>query len=423
MVKLKILIATEGYRTDTNGVAYVATLHADMLRRYGHEVKVLSLAIGKKSYKEDDNYFLASYHDLFYKDLKKTRVKKHPLIDELNDWKPDIVHVHTEGAAGCIAKSIAYRNNIPLVITSHTDYPKYVFGRFRDYKLPKLIAKTWGIYTYGKADVLILPAAKALGFAPHSFIVRGKRTMFDRIIIRLFLWGQINSTSPAVYDRTRIMIVPNGINLEQFKRNVPAHERSKLLKKLGLDEDSRILLTVSRLSKEKQIADLISYMRPLLAAVPNARLVIAGDGPERYRLDKYARKIGVRHAVRFTGRIAPEQIYRIYNIGKIFVSSSDFEVNSISVLEAMASALPLVCRKDESLKNVLFPGRNGYAFNGEKDYCRYIMRLLENNNLFDNMGLEARKKAEDFSSQKYADKMIQIYERLLADKEKSYDWK
>lgn len=52
MRKLKILIATEGYRTDTNGVAYVATLHADMLRRYGHEAKVLSLAIGKKSYND-----------------------------------------------------------------------------------------------------------------------------------------------------------------------------------------------------------------------------------------------------------------------------------------------------------------------------------------------------------------------------------
>jgi 1,2-diacylglycerol 3-alpha-glucosyltransferase len=419
-MNLKILLATEGYRTDTNGVACVVAMHAQMLRRYGHEVKVLSLAIGEKSYKEGDDYYLASYYDIVYKDLKKTRVRKHPLIDELNDWKPDIVHAHTEGAAGRIAKAIAYRNNIPLVITSHTDYPKYVFGHFRNFIVPKMIEKVWGIYTYGKADVLILPAAKALGFTPHSFCVRGKRTLYDRLIIRLFLMGQISSTSPAVYNRTRIIIVPNGINLELFRRTVPKHERSKMLKKLGLDENSLVLLTVSRVSKEKRIIDLIRYMRSLLAIIPNVRLVIAGDGPERRQLAGYARKIGVGYAVRFTGRIAPEQIYRIYNIGNIFVSSSDFEVNSISFLEAMASGLPLVCRKDESLKNVLFPGINGYAFVGEKDFCRYIVRLHKDSDMLESMRNEAFKRAESFSSKKFADKMIQIYEKLLADEEGTY---
>ncbi len=414
---MKILIATEGYRTDTNGVSAVATMHVDMLREYGHEVRVLSQSVGDKCYKEGDDYFLASHYDIIFTQCKRSGVRNHPLIDELRNWHPDIVHAHTEGAAGSIAKTIAYRDNIPLVLTSHTDYPKYIFGCFRDLLLLKLIESTWGIYTYGKADVVILPARKALGFTHHSFLRRGRTTVFDRFIMRLFLWGKIGSTSPAVYERTRVEIVPNGISIMDLRRYVPPRERRALLKKLRLEEGSRILLTVSRVSKEKRIIDLISYMPALLAAVPNVRLVIAGDGPDRKRLAAYANKIGVGHAVRFTGRIAPGHIYRFYDIGNIFVSSSDFEVNSVSFLEAMASGLPLVCREDESLEGVLLPGINGYAFTGERDYCRYVTRLLGDDELLESMRHEALKRAEDFSSRKYADKMIRIYDKLLSGEE------
>ena len=98
----------------------------------------------------------------------------------------------------------------------------------------------------------------------------------------------------------------------------------------------------------------------------------------RKKLEKQTAKLNISDSVFFTGRIPPDQIYRFYNIGTVYVSASDFEVNSLSYIEAMACSLPIVCRKDMCLNGVLENGVNGYSFETGDDFCEYIMKILEN---------------------------------------------
>ena len=96
--------------------------------------------------------------------------------------------------------------------------------------------------------------------------------------------------------------------------------------------------TVAALRPEKNLARLLRAFR-LVADVMPARLVIAGDGPERPGLEQLTRDLGLSGLVRFTGHLDdPAALYRTLDI---FALSSDTEQMPLSVIEAMASGLPV----------------------------------------------------------------------------------
>ena len=145
--------------------------------------------------------------------------------------------------------------------------------------------------------------------------------------------------------RNRVTVIPNGIRLERFQRPIIADDRVSLLRQIGLSDNGYILVMVTRISREKNIMEILEYFPALLHALPEAQLLIVGDGPDRKRLESFVKRQGLSGHVRFTGRIDPNEVYRYYALGNVFVSASTFEVHSISYLEAIACGLPLVCRE------------------------------------------------------------------------------
>jgi 1,2-diacylglycerol 3-alpha-glucosyltransferase len=388
MKHLKVLIASDGYRVDINGVARITAIHADEMRRRGLEVKVLTLSDRKISYKKGDDYYIRSYRSFLFPEWKKSHVRKHAYIDEIIKWRPDIIHIHTEGVTCIMAYMIAEACNTPIIMTSHTDYTKYVFGIFNKCFPITLISAVWGYFVYRRAAFVILPSKKALTFDQHRFI------------------------------KDRAVILSNGIHLQDFRKVYTPGERRELMNKYGLSDNNKILLIVSRLGREKKISDILEWMLMLLADDPGIQLVIVGDGPYRKKLEKEAVELNIDSSVKFIGRISPEQIYRYYDIGTIFVSASDFEVNSLACLEAMACGLPLVCRNDECLEGVLEAGKNGYIFEAGEEFCRYVSELLLNEELRLKMGDNSRKRADDFDDRGFVDRMLEIYDRVITGHER-----
>ena len=387
MVQLKVLITSDGYRDDINGVAQIVAVYADEMRRRGIEVKVLTLSDQNISYKNGDDYYLQSYRSIFYPEWKKSHIRRHAFIDEIVAWKPDIIHIHTEGPTGIIANMISDICGVPIVMTSHTDYSKYLFGKVCKIFPITLIPIVWGLFAYKHASLVILPAEKALTFDQHVFV------------------------------KNKCTVLHNGINLKKFQRNVTKEERRKLMSQYGIRDNNKILLVVSRLGKEKKITNILNWMKQLLEKDPEIQLVIVGDGLYRKKLEKQTAKLNINDSVFFTGRIPPDQIYRFYNIGTVYVSASDFEVNSLSYIEAMACSLPIVCRKDMCLKGVLENGVNGYSFETGDDFCEYIMKILENEDIRRKLGQNAKEMSLRFDDKHFVDSTLEIYDEVITNME------
>lgn len=380
---MKILIATDTYKYQTSGAANLVIAQTDELRRLGNEVKVLALSNKRESFRDGDDYYIRSFQSIFYPDVRMSFVHRDPLLNELKEWKPDVLHIHSEGSAMRMGRSVIAATHTPIVMTSHTDYGQFVFGRFSTHFPFKLIAETWGRVAYRGASAVIAPSEKAIGF-PHM--------------------------KPS---RNRITVIPNGIKLENYTKHPTSEQRKELFKKYGLNDNGKILIAISRLSKEKNLKELLKFFPSVLAAIPEAQFVIVGDGPSRKSLEAFTRKQGLTESVRFTGRIPPEEVYQYYDMGDVFVSASTFEVHSLSYLEAMANGLPLVCRDDACLKGVLENGVEGFVFHNESEFKESIIKILKDDKLKTAMSQRASSKALGFSDHKLAERLTELYRRVM----------
>ena len=381
---MKILLASDAYCSTVSGVVNVIVDLAEQLRRRGHDVKVLMLADRNTSYKKGEDYCIRSFPALFDSQVRFSLTRADPLLDELIAWKPDVIHLHTEASVARMARSIAARTGAPIIMTAHTDYAYYAFGRFQSARPVCAVMRALGKRVYKHAKVITVPSEKGRAFAQLQ----------------------------AVADRT--VLVPNGIQLEQYQQPVSPAEKVELFSRWNLTDNGHTLVMVTRVSREKNIMEILRFLPALIRQVPDAQLLIVGDGPDRKRLEQYVVSSRLSDRVRFTGMIPRQDTYRYYHMGDVFVSASLFEVHSLSNLEAMACGLPLVCREDTALLGVLVNGENGFTYRTEEEFVNSVASILTNQEVRERMRKNALQRAQAFSDQCFVSRLIEQYERVTA---------
>ena len=155
-------------------------------------------------------------------------------------------------------------------------------------------------------------------------------------------------------DDRKLMVIPNGIELGRFH---PAPEaRVRLRKQLGIDAGAWVIGTVGRIAAEKNQALLVRAMAPLLG--PATRLVIAGDGPLMPDLTALVGSLNTARYIHLLG--ARRDVPELLNAMDTFVLSSDTEGLPLVVLEAMATALPVLSTRVGGVPNVLDEAETGF---------------------------------------------------------------
>ena len=382
---MKILIATDCYLFNLGGITASILALSKGLRKQGHAVKILSLSNKFKSYKDGDDYFIRSFKAIYYPGMRTSFAINDCLLKELAEWNPDIIHLQTEGSVRCFANRILKHTNATMIMTCHTDYGHFIFGRYKNNPLVEKIMSYTGRVLYRKATKVTVPSKKATEF-PFLKTVKNK-----------------------------IIIVPNGIDLEKYQNKFEEKDRDTFRKSLGIEDNIKVLVSVSRLSKEKNISEIITYFPELLKKYKNVKLLIIGDGPDKGHLEKITKQLGLCDSVIFTGRIPSDEVWQYYAVGDIFVSASTFEVHSMSYLEALANGLPMVCRKDDALIGVVEDNDNGFVYATKKEFINYTYELLKNEKLRKKMANCSYKRALDFSSDVFASLMIKAYKTALSD--------
>jgi glycosyltransferase involved in cell wall biosynthesis len=157
------------------------------------------------------------------------------------------------------------------------------------------------------------------------------------------------------FPQDKVFVIPNGIDTRRFVRN-PA-TRIEWRRNWDLDEAAPVVGIVAALRPEKNHSRFLRIARRVVDQLPAARFVIAGDGPERNRIEQEIAQLGLAESVRMLGTI--RDIPAVLSMLDLFALTSDNEASPVSILEAMSCHLPVVAPRVGSIPELVRPEING----------------------------------------------------------------
>jgi len=381
---MKVLITTDLFTTNTNGVVTSVRNLMEELEKKGHEVRVLTVSEKLRSHKEENIYYIRSVPlGVVYPDVRMPVSYRHCYIKELIRWKPDVIHSQCEYFSYQFAGYISRKTEAPIVHTYHTLYEQYVTYVFPSQRLGACFVGTLSKLRLRKAEAIVAPTQKVEAVLKNYGI------------------------------RNPIHVIPSGIALEQHKERITEEEREQRRHALGIPKDHTVLLNLGRLGTEKNLSELIELFSVALAQNSKLTLLIVGDGPARKELEELSGKLGVAEQVIFTGMVDPSEVHKYYQLGDIFVSASTSETQGLTYIEAAANGLPLLCRRDPCLDDVLVEGRNGYEYEAEEEFCQLLDTILQNPDWCQAAGAQSAQIADAFDKRCFAERIEDVYEAVI----------
>lgn len=385
---MRIAIFTETYFPFISGVVtHIQTLK-EGLEAHGHEVLIVTTnPKATCHYIKDDILYCPA--------IPLKRIYGYGVSNPLNlqrlriiqEFDPDVMHIHTEFSMGIFGLFAARKLKKPVVYTLHTMYDDYMFyvapERFQNQVKP--VAHFYFRNVARRATEIIGPSAKVVEYLRRCGVER------------------------------HINIVPNTVDLSDFlPENVPTQSVREIRDRLGIREGDTALCFVGRLGKEKSIDVMIQYFAEHFKGDENFKLFIIGEGPERANLQRQIEESGVAAQVKLLGKIDHELLPPYYHACNLFCTASLSEINSISMLEAMASGLYVVQRLDVYNKDQITPGVNGNLFTNSEEMASL---LREQAALTPAQRTERRKGVTEFTQRYGRDEFIRailnIYERAV----------
>ncbi|MBN1884638.1 MAG: glycosyltransferase [Candidatus Krumholzibacteriota bacterium] len=216
-------------------------------------------------------------------------------------------------------------------------------------------------------------------------------------------------------DPRRIAVVNNGVDTGRFHPAEPG-ERNRTRRELGIDADAFVIVVVAKLRPEKNHAMLLDVVAGLRGLIPGLILLVAGSGKEEARLRARADAAGLGAAVRFLG--LREDVPRILRASDVSVLPSHpvVETFPLSVLESMASGLPVVATRVGSIAEMVEDGEEGFLVDpGDEAGLRGAIARLADGDLRTVIGIRARERAVSrFSEERMIDEYARLFGRLVA---------
>lgn len=204
-----------------------------------------------------------------------------------------------------------------------------------------------------------------------------------------------------------IVVTPFGVDLSQF---YPAE----------MEDSSQFIVGTARTLRPKYgIAYLIKGFAIFLKDAPDAKLVIAGDGPQKNELVNITKRLGIAKSIRFLGFVPHSQLPRMMASVDIFCMPSESESESFGVaaLEAQACGVPVVSSKIGGLSETVIDGKTGFLVEPKNPYALAdkLIFLYKNPAIRRKMGKEARKFVAEYYNWSENIKIIeQVYDSLMA---------
>ena len=395
---MRVGIFTESYPPLVNGVSTSILMLEHALTKLGHEVFIITVSDNKKDYVLENNGHilrLPSVNLANCYDYKMTSVYPIKAVNMIKKMNLDVIHSNVEFTVGIFARVVSEQLSIPLVHTYHTNWEDYTHYITKNKKILDDICK------------------KLLKYLVVFF---EDKTVTELIVPS----NKIYNLFKDKYKFTKnIHIIQTGIETSKFyKEKFNQKDINSLKKKLGIKKKDFVVMTVSRLAKEKSVDRIINNHKELVKKYSNMKLLIVGDGPDIDKLKDEAKSLGVSDSVIFTGKVPLSDIPIYYQLGNVFVTASKSETQGLTVVEAISSSLPVVAVKDDSFVNSVIEDFNGFVFTDDEKYINSISKLYEDKDLYNRLSNQSRLLSADFSSEYFALKVLKVYETAIENYKK-----
>ncbi|MGO1251438.1 glycosyltransferase family 4 protein [Psychrobacter sp.] len=395
--KLNILLITETWWPDVNGVAMSLQRIMQQMAQVGHAISIIRpkpKQMGNK-YLSNDNSSAQAFvtNDITVSGMTIPKYSGQqfglPCYFQIKkackSIKPDIVHIATEGPLGLAALMAAKSLNIPVTTGYHTQFHNF--------------SEHFGLGMLSKPMIAYL---RWFHNVSKATCAPSKQTCTDLADIGF----------------QRLYEVGRGVDQAQFN---PVHRSDGLREQWGVQPDHTVLMMVSRLSPEKGIDLVIQSFYALQERQPQrvVKLVIVGDGPDRSRLETLAKKgegdKGDDDVV-FAGAQTGQVLSEYYASADAFVFASQVETFGNVVTEAMASGLPVYAFNDAAAAMLVTEGNGGIVPLGDKKAFIAMVASLPEMQQLNVQGKQAVGCVSGFSWQRPASQMLTMFQHAIDDR-------
>jgi glycosyltransferase involved in cell wall biosynthesis len=369
---MRIALFTETFLPKIDGIVTRLRHTVDRLQRQGDKVLIFCPDGGLKEHQGAKIHGVSAIPFPLYPELKLA-IPRPTIGKALARFQPDLIHVVNPAVLGIGGIYYAKTTNTPLVASYHTHLPQYL----QHYGLGALEPLLWELLklAHNQAQLnLCTSTAMVEELASHG-------------IERLDLWQR-------------------GVDTDMYQ---PSLASTKMRSRLSQgNPDAPLLLYVGRLSAEKEI----DRIKPVLEAIPNARLALIGNGPHKEALE--AHFAGTQ--THFVGYLQGLELASAYASADAFIFPSRTETLGLVLLEAMAAGCPVVAANSGGIPDIVTDGVNGYLFDPNDPYgaIAATQKLFANSSERQKMRENARQEAEKWGWAA-ATAQLQNYYRSIVD--------
>ncbi|MFM7434906.1 MAG: glycosyltransferase family 4 protein [Vulcanococcus sp.] len=374
---MRIALFTETFLPKVDGIVTRLTKTVEHLVAAGDEVLIFCPEGAPESYRGARVVGVPAMPLPLYPELKLALPR--PMVsDALEAFAPDLVHVVNPAVLGLGGIWLAKTKGYPLVASYHTHLPKYL----EHYGLGMLEPVLWELLKAAHNQAQLNLCTSTAMVAELS----------EKGIQHTALWQR-------------------GVDTDLFRPELRSQAmRDRLLG--GRSDTGQLLLYIGRLSAEKQI----ERIRPVLDALPDARLALVGDGPYRQQLET----LFAGSAAHFVGYLAGDELASAYASADAFLFPSSTETLGLVLLEAMAAGCPVVGANRGGIPDIVSDGENGCLYEpdgpdgGAGSLTAAALRLLGDPEQRQQLRRKARQEAERWGWAGATEQLRRYYRQVLS---------
>jgi len=374
---MRILMVSDTYLPQINGVATSIYLSKKYLEMRGHEVYVVAPV---KPDEEEKVLVVPGIPFLMEKQHKVVFANHVKILEYALQHKIDIIHSHDPMALGMRALKVQKDLKLPHIHTYHTlltEYRHYVPPPFTP---DRRTVEEFSRWFCNKVNIVIAPT--------------------EEIKNELINYGV----------QRPIEVLPTGIDTLEFAKP----PKRDIRKEYDIPEGAKLLMYAGRLAKEKNLEFLSKVVSRYMHKENDVWFLIVGDGPERKELEKFFENEGLIDRTIFTGYVPHKEIKDYYKASDLFVFASLTETQGLVVLEALASGTPVVAIAYKGIANVLVNGEGAITTRiDEEEFYNAIEEALIKQKELSKKGIEYVEK--NWSMNAMADKLEKIYESAIKE--------
>lgn len=368
---MRIALLTETFLPKFDGVVKSLCHLLDHLEKLGHESILLAPEGSPPKYAATTIVPLKSQRLIFYPEFRLV-LPAQDISPALDSFTPDLIHLVSPFSLGYLGVKYATNKGIPLVASYQTDLPGY-FEQWGVGFLSPTVEK-YLFWLHNQAQLNLAPSRVTQqeligkGFPNVKLWTRGINT-------KMFNTGQFD------------------VSMRDFLSDGHSH--------------APLLLYVGRLSREKRV----EMLRPILDAIPEARLAIVGDGPLRGSLEEIFKNTKTT----FSGYLFGEELAKAYASSDIFVFTGANETFGNVVLEALASGLPVVAPRSGGVLDMVVPDKTGLLYNvdNQDELIDCVKKLIESQKLREEMSNSAQNFSFGFSWDEILNQLMEDYQNVI----------